>query len=130
MRDKPTAQIVFFPTRNLEETTRFYRDKLGLPLVLDQGRCRIFGVADSAFLGFCHKETEPGESEAIITLVTEDVDGWMARLHNYGVRPEQGPKINPEFQIYHAFVRDPNGYLVEIQRFDDPRWGSLAESAG
>jgi hypothetical protein len=24
--------------------------------------------------------------------------------------------------IYHCFLRDPNGYLIEIQRFLDPAW--------
>ena len=36
---------------------------------------------------------------------------------------EKPPTHNPEFAIYHFFFRDPSGYLLEIQRFDDPRWG-------
>ena len=35
---------------------------------------------------------------------------------------EKGPVFNPDFQIYQMFLRDPNGYLIEIQRFEDPRW--------
>jgi hypothetical protein len=33
------------------------------------------------------------------------------------------PTYNERYQIYHLFARDPNGYLIEIQRFEDPRWG-------
>jgi catechol 2,3-dioxygenase-like lactoylglutathione lyase family enzyme len=30
------------------------------------------------------------------------------------------PADNPPYRIYNAFVRDPNGYLLEIQRFWEP----------
>ncbi len=114
---------MFFPTRDLEGTTEFYQGTLGLPLVLDQGTCRIFKATAGAFLGFCQKAAPPDSPQAIITLVTEDVDAWVEELRTRGVRLEKGPQFNPDFQIYHAFLRDPNGYLVEIQRFADPRWG-------
>jgi catechol 2,3-dioxygenase-like lactoylglutathione lyase family enzyme len=58
----------------------------------------------------------------ILTLVTDDVDGWHARLAAKGVTFEKEPAANPEYGIYHCFFRDPNGYLLEIQRFDDPNW--------
>jgi catechol 2,3-dioxygenase-like lactoylglutathione lyase family enzyme len=44
------------------------------------------------------------------------------RIRPRGVAIEKPPAANPEFEIYHFFFRDPNGYLLEIQRFDDPRW--------
>ncbi len=116
------AQIVFFPTDNLDRTTAFYQEMLGLPLVLDQGVCRIFRATAGAFIGFCQKAAAPTDPEAIITLVTQDVDGWVNALREKGVEVERGPVFNAKFDIYHAFLRDPNGYLVEIQRFDDPRW--------
>ncbi len=116
------AQISFFPTGDLDGTTAFYQDALGLPMVLDQGVCRIFRATAGAFIGFCQKAAAPTDPESIITLVTEDVDGWVHALRNKGVEPERGPEFNAKFDIYHAFYRDPNGYLVEIQRFEDPRW--------
>ena len=27
--------------------------------------------------------------------------------------------------IYHCFLRDPNGYLIEIQRFLNPAWHGI-----
>lgn len=44
-----------------------------------------------------------------------------AQLTDKGAVFEQDPQSNEKFQITHAFLRDPNGYLVEMQRFDDPR---------
>ena len=35
---------------------------------------------------------------------------------------EKPPTLHPDFNIYHCIVRDPNGYLIEIQRFLDPAW--------
>ena len=35
---------------------------------------------------------------------------------------EKPPTYNPTYHIYHLFVRDPDGYLVEIQTFLDPAW--------
>ncbi len=35
---------------------------------------------------------------------------------------EKESAFNPDYKIYHCSLRDPNGYLVEIQRFEDERW--------
>ena len=31
-----------------------------------------------------------------------------------------------DLNIYHMLVRDPAGYLVELQTFLDPRWDATA----
>jgi len=46
--------------------------------------------------------------------VTEDVDGWFDRLRARGIAIEKAPTYNPACKITHGFLRDPNGYLVEI----------------
>ena len=33
-----------------------------------------------------------------------------------------GPRNDPQYNIYHCFIRDPAGYLIEIQEFKDPAW--------
>jgi catechol 2,3-dioxygenase-like lactoylglutathione lyase family enzyme len=116
------AQITFCYTPDLAATARFYEDALGLPLALDQGACRIYRVAPGAFLGFCTKADAPRPESIILTLVTDDVDAWHASLLAKGIAIEQAPAHNPQFGIYHCFLRDPNGYRIEIQRFEDPRW--------
>jgi len=116
------SQITFLATTDLEATAEFYERILGLPLALDQGACRIYTAGPGAYIGFCLK-VEPGDpSGVIVTLVAQDVDGWHARLIAKGVVFEQSPAMNDEFRIYHCFLRDSNGYLIEIQRFEDPRW--------
>lgn len=116
-------QVTFIYTRNLERTAGFYQHSLGLPLVLDQGSCRIFRVSQAAFLGCCYSESAPEQSEGIIlTLATREVDAWYRYLQQKGVEFEKPPAHNPKFNIYHCFLRDPNGYLIEIQEFLDPAW--------
>ena len=118
-------QITFLYTRDLAATARFYEEVMGLPLALDQGDCRIYRVSADAYLGFCQRESATEQpSGVILTLVTSDVDQWYRTLSDRGVAFEKPPALNPRYNIYHCFLRDPNGYLIEIQRFLDPAWTS------
>jgi catechol 2,3-dioxygenase-like lactoylglutathione lyase family enzyme len=116
-------QVTFLYTRDLAATDHFYTQLMGLPLVLDQGSCRIYRVGPDSFLGFCQRAETPEQPVGIIfTFVTQAVDEWHAQLAAKGVVFEKPPALNPEYNIYHTFLRDPNGYLLEIQRFQDPAW--------
>jgi len=128
---RPTIdqQVTFLYTSDLAGTAVFYEEMLHLPLVLDQGSCRIYRVSGDAFLGFCRQgddSSEPVEVSAgrtvIVTLVTADVDAWYDFLKAQGVEFEKPPAHHPTYNIYHCFLRDPNGYLLEIQQFLDPAW--------
>ncbi|MCG8509812.1 MAG: VOC family protein, partial [Rhodospirillales bacterium] len=83
---KPFDQFVtFIYCDDLEESCAFYGDVLGLELVLDQGPCRIFRAGGDGFLGVCTKAEAPAErGNVIITLVTDDVDGWYEDLKAKG----------------------------------------------
>lgn len=120
------SQITFLYTRDLVATARFYEQSLGFKLTLDQGSCRIYRITDSAYLGFCQRENlpdQPGlESKVIFTFVTQEVDRWYERLTTQGVIIDKPPANNPAYDIYHFFFRDPNGYLIEVQRFLNPSW--------
>jgi len=120
------AQITFLYTRDLAATARFYEEIMALPLKLDQGSCRIYRVSSDGYLGFCQRDDAPQGSpvpdarHVILTLVTPQVDEWYHRLSERGVVFEKPPAVNPKYNIYHCFLHDPNGYLIEIQRFLDP----------
>ncbi|MBN1259461.1 MAG: VOC family protein [Anaerolineae bacterium] len=124
MSDLPISeQITFLYTREMAKSMHFYEEILGLPLALDQGGCRIYRVTGRAYVGICERDTAPTAPEGVIfTLVTPDVDAWAQRLEGYGVPFEKRPAVHEVYGIYHCFVKDPNGYLVEIQRFLDPDW--------
>jgi catechol 2,3-dioxygenase-like lactoylglutathione lyase family enzyme len=112
------SQITFVYVADLARSAAFYGSTLGLELARDQGACLIYRVTRGAYLGICdHRPPEPGGM--ILTLVTDDVDGWATRLRAAG-HDVDGPHHNDRFAIHHCFVRDPDGHLVEIQRFDEP----------
>ena len=86
----------------------------------------LYHVTDDAYLGFCQRTAAPeGPSSIIVTLVTQEVDRWYRHLSAGGVAFEKPPTLNPEYNIYHCFLRDPNGYLIEIQRFLNPAWPGI-----
>ena len=120
-------QITFLITQDLNATARFYEELLGLQLKLDQGLCKIYTITQNSFLGFCQRakaglEHTENPDEVIFTLVTHEVDAWFTFLEKQAVEIEKPPAVNQAYNIYHCFLRDPNGYLIEIQEFLDPAW--------
>lgn len=109
--------ITFLYTRDLAATASFYEDVLGLTLAVDQGDCRIYQVSQDGFLGFCQRAEAPQPAGIIVTIVTPDVDAWYRDLAAQGVAFTHPPVHHLRYRIYHCFLHDPNGYLVEIQSF-------------
>jgi Lactoylglutathione lyase and related lyases len=128
MPDTPTytSCLTFRPVTDLAASRDFYERDLGLRVVRDQGACLIFQVAPGAHLGVCQAgydgRNEPllRDDRWITTLVTDDVEGVHARLLRVGAEVDGPPRHNERFAITQFFVRDPDGYRVEVQRFDDP----------
>lgn len=115
-------QVTFLLVADLEVSSRFYRQSLGLELVLDQLDCRIFRVSSTAFLGICERAERGDPNTVLVTLVTDNVDACHRDLVVAGVPCEKEPQLNSKYNVYHAFYRDPDGYLIEVQRFLDPAW--------
>ncbi len=118
--------ITFLDTHDLGSTAHFYEEIIGLPLKLDQGTCRIYQVTQDSYLGFCQRpDTTPPSTKqdpptTILTIVTTDVDEWHRYLKEHKVDLLDPPATNPDYHIYHFFLRDPNGHLIEIQQFLHP----------
>lgn len=117
-----TGQISWVYTERLAPCVAFYRDALGLDVVLDAGTAMIFATSDGARVGVCEtfedRVVEP--KGGMITLLVDGVaavDAWYARLEAAGVDVQGPPEKMERFGIYSLFVRDPNGYLIEVQCF-------------
>ena len=116
-------QITFIYVADLERSHQFYGGVLGLEQVLDQGGCLIYRVTATSFLGACDLRPEQvGVRGALVTFVTDDVDGWHERLVAAGATILNPPQHNERFAIYNFFAEDPDGNRFEVQRFDDPNW--------
>ena len=116
------ALVTFLPATNLSASRDFYENVLGLELVVDQSTCLIFRVSATGFLGVCEKEGSLASNGVITTLVADDVDAWCQGITDRGWVIDSGPEHSSVFGIYHAFLADPSGNRLEIQRFDDPAW--------
>lgn len=114
-----SEQVTFIYATDLDESHRFYHDLLGLPLALDQGACRIYRVTSTSYVGVCdHRDPSPGG--VILTFVTDQVDEWYERLVAGGASVDGPPAYSERFDVYQFFARDPDGYVIEVQRFGAP----------
>lgn len=113
------GQISWVYCDDLETACHFYGETLGLELWRDAGMARIYRTANAAMIGVCRafdgREVQP--VGAMITLLSEDVDGWYDRLKSRGARLRGAPEELRAFGIYSFFCEDPNGYVIEIQKF-------------
>jgi len=120
MATQPYEQFVSFVyTPDLAAARYFYETILALPLIRDQKTCLIFKVSRDGYLGICQRENPANVEGIIITLVTEDVDTCFKAAVQRGAEVVQHPQQNEEYKIYHCFLKDPAGYKVEIQRFNE-----------
>ncbi|MGR3637205.1 MAG: VOC family protein [Shimia sp.] len=117
-----TGQISWVYTETLSPCVTFYRDALGLEVVLDAGTAMIFATSEGARIGVCEtfEDRVVAPEGGMVTLLVDGVaavDAWYGRLEAAGINLQGRPQKMDRFGIYSFFVRDPNGYLIEIQCF-------------
>lgn len=109
---------------DLDRTIAFYCDLMGLRLALRKpnvafidaggGMLEIFGPADGATPS---RDVPPGEAGIRhLTLAYSDVDAMIEKLDAAGVPIVERPRDahNTEMVRRVAFVRDPDGIMVEL----------------
>lgn len=109
---------------DLDRTIAFYCDLLGLRLALRKpglafldaggGMLEVFGPAEGAATA---RDVPPGGAGMRhLTLAFADVDAIFAKLEAAGVPIVERPRDahNPEMVKRVAFVRDPDGIMVEL----------------
>ncbi len=124
---KNDYSITFFYYDDIHAVVPFYEQTLGFELVLDQGLARIYRIAENCYFGIVdgnrghlkHQE----KSAVLLTIVSQDVEGWHARLKKIGVTG-QSEMLRGRF-CEHFFFEDPAGYAIEIQRFHNPEVAKL-----
>jgi lactoylglutathione lyase len=106
--------VAFYQALGFDETGRIpIRDEainvfMGLPDDGPQPRLE---------LTFNFGRTEPyeiGTGYGHIAITTGDLDGMLARLAEQGIEPERPPYTIREGGSRLCFVRDPDGYRVEV----------------
>ena len=109
---------------DIDRSVSFY-EKLGLEEV---GRFPIRDEATNVFMGmpgdgarleltFNHGVTEPyeiGTGYGHIAITVDDMDATLERLAGEGIEPEKPPYTVREGGSRLCFVRDPDGYRIEL----------------
>jgi catechol 2,3-dioxygenase-like lactoylglutathione lyase family enzyme len=108
--------IVFMSTRMRDGIVDFYTSRMGMEVWLEQEDCTILRDGN-LMVGFCQREK--ADTGGIITFVREsegEVDATHVKLRDLA---EEAPRENTKYRIYHFFLRDPEGRLLEVQSFLD-----------
>jgi len=117
------SQITLLYFRNIEKAFQFYEEILGLKVKIDQGYGRIYEVSGSALLGVMDEKRgflQSGQGKSImISLVTDDVDPWYETLEKRGVKMLSEPLTKEDIGIRSFLFEDPEGHILEIQKFLD-----------
>ena len=87
----PFMAITFLYYRDLTRAEAYYRDVLGLPLVIDQGFAKIFRLADGAHVGLVDEARGMNnwqEAKCVqLCLRVPDVEAWYAWAEEAGLDP-------------------------------------------
>jgi len=139
------AGIVFLKTEQLEDTSRFYQNRVGMGVWLDQGACRILRHGNM-LLGFCAvagngsddgagsggdetgKDRGSAETAGLNRTGCADTTGVITFFYPRTEDVDRAyrelsdvaisePKHNPRFRIYHFYAKDPEGRDIEFQHF-------------
>ena len=111
--------ITWLYYRNLPEAMRFYEEVMGFRMEVDQGWSKIYKVREGAYVGLVDEkqgyhrasDTKP----VILCLNVYSADSWYERLKERGVKLESQPKESQRLNIKVFMLRDPEGYVVEVQ---------------
>jgi catechol 2,3-dioxygenase-like lactoylglutathione lyase family enzyme len=93
---------------------RFYREVLGLELLMDHGWIATYGTQDRMPLQVSFaSEGGSGTSVPGLSVEVDDVEAAYAAVLEGGYAVEYGPADEP-WGVRRFFVRDPAGTLVNI----------------
>ncbi|MGB9719855.1 MAG: VOC family protein [bacterium] len=109
--------IIFFKTRNLNSIRVFYTQMVEMDIWLEQSDCVILKHGN-LLLGFCQREEV--DTQGIITFFYENTDQVYNMYKKFRLEALAEPVVNEKYNIYHFFVKDPEGRLVEFQTFLNP----------
>ena len=122
--------VTFFYYEDLEPVAHFYGDVLQLPITMDEDWVKIFQITPSSSVGIVLNgrgfHAVSAEKPAMLSIVTNDVDGWYARLQQANVTmrrklPPPDKEKKPGSAPVRGFIaEDPGGYTIEFFSWQKP----------
>ena len=99
---------------DVEKADAFYKEVLGLKVLMDLGWIRTYGSSSKMTLQVSvMSEGGSGTPVPDISIEVDDVEEALARVRKAGIAIEYGPATEP-WGVRRFYVRDPSGKLINI----------------
>jgi catechol 2,3-dioxygenase-like lactoylglutathione lyase family enzyme len=101
-------------TSDVDKASAFYKEILGLKVLMDLGWIRTFGSTSKTTIQVSVM-SEGGSGTAVpdISIEVNDVEEALTRAQKAGIAIEYGPATEP-WGVRRFYVRDPFGKLINI----------------
>jgi predicted enzyme related to lactoylglutathione lyase len=113
--------ITFFYYKDLSKAAKFYEEIMGFELAVDQQWSKIYRVAENAYLGCVDGNVgyhKPSEIKPVmLTVIVDDPDAWYRHFKKNNVETINEPHDDEELNLRIFLLKDPEGYVIEIQKF-------------
>lgn len=105
-------------TSQVEKASAFYKDVLGLKVLMDLGWIRTYGSTSRMTIQVSVM-SEGGSGTAVpdMSIEVDNVEEALTRVRKAGIAIEYGPANEP-WGVRRFFVRDPFGKLINILQHD------------
>jgi catechol 2,3-dioxygenase-like lactoylglutathione lyase family enzyme len=101
-------------TKNLENAQAFYKDILGLEIVMDLGWIQTFSTdAQMSVQVSIASEGGSGTPVPDLSIEVDDLDAVLSRVKKANIKIEYGPALEP-WGVRRFYVRDPFGKLINL----------------
>lgn len=117
------AHTTFFYYRDLVAAEWFYGNILGLNKTLDRQWVKMFRITGQSYVGLVDEQhgiyrAPDSTPSVILSIETNDLEGWNARLNALGVTLVKGLDINSEQSLVDSILlKDPADYTIEFYRW-------------
>jgi len=113
--------ITFLYYEDLKAAAKFYSEVMGFELTTDQKWSKIFKVAENAYVGCVDGSVgyhKPDPTKPVmLTVVVDNPDAWYEHFKAHGVETLNEPHDDTELNLRIFLLEDPEGYVIEIQKF-------------
>jgi catechol 2,3-dioxygenase-like lactoylglutathione lyase family enzyme len=120
MTDQPlglsTLGQVLVPVTDVERSTAFYRDQLGIPFLYSYPGIAFFD-ADGVRLYLTQPEAPDFDGRATLYFKVPDIQAAVAALEARGVAFFSRPRVvhrDPSYELWMAFTKDPDGNNIGL----------------
>lgn len=105
-------------TSDVDQASTFYREILGLEVLMDLGWIRTYGSSSKMTIQVSMM-TEGGSGTAVpdMSIEVDNVEEALTRVRKAGIAIEYGPATEP-WGVRRFYVRDPFGKLINILQHD------------